>query len=483
MFSTVCLRPRPLFSARRDGRLRGVSKLPAAPLPPSLQGVPAAQLFPEVFARDPHHQGFARGGRSAAQDALGQIDPVTYGRDRSHLDGHVSRLSPYLRHGVLTLNEVRDAALAHAPKTAPSRVWKYVNELSWHDYFTRVYAEIGELVWQDLHPYQTGLPASAYARDLPADLSAAETGAACIDAWSRELQESGYLHNHVRMWLASYLVHHRRVWWQAGAAWFLTHLLDGDPASNNLNWQWVASTWRAYPSLWNRGNLTKYAGERYCAACPLAQGGCPFDATYAALSQRLFTAKKAAPGETGALDPARLQAVPWEGPPAPEALEHAVVWVHGDRLSPTHEALVSHPGRPAVFVWDDELLRRWAVSAKRQTFIHECVQELPVHVLRGEVAAEVERFARAHGVRAVATTPSPSPRFAATVAALEKAGLQVQVWPGPVFGASLTPLDLRVHADYWRQVSASAFGKAPAPPKAKRPRTRRAASAQAKGGA
>lgn len=434
--------------------------------------MPAAQLFPEVYARDPHHQGFARGGRAAALAALGQLDAVTYGRDRSQLDGHVSRLSPYLRHGVLTLNEVRGAALAQAPETAPSRVWKFVNELSWHDYFTRVYTEIGDLVWQDLQPYQTGWPARAYARELPADLAAAETGAACIDAWSRELQERGYLHNHVRMWLASYLIHHRRVWWQAGAAWFLTHLLDGDPANNNLNWQWVASTWRAFPYLWNRGNLIKYAGDRYCATCPLAQGGCPFDATYAALSKRLFAGKAAAPGETGALDPARLQAVPWEGPPTPDVLPNTVVWVHGDRLSPTNEALVHAKGQPAVFVWDDALLREWTVSAKRLTFIHECLQDLPVHVLRGDVAAEVGRFARAHGAGTVATTPSPSPRFAAITTALEEAGLRVQLWPTPVFGASLTPLDLRVHADYWRQISASAFGKAPAPPKAKRPRTR-----------
>jgi deoxyribodipyrimidine photo-lyase len=452
-------------------------KSPAGSLPPSLRDVGAAELFPEVFARDPHHRGFARGGHAAAHGALRQLDALTYGRDRSHLDGHVSRLSPYLNHGVLTLGEVRGAALAQAPQTAPSRVWKYVNELSWHDYFTRVYAEIGNLVWQDLHPYQTGLPASAYARDLPTDIGDAATGAACIDAWSRELQATGYLHNHSRMWLASYVVHHRRVGWQAGAAWFLAHLLDGDPANNNLNWQWVASTWRAYPFLWNRGNLIKSAGERYCAECPLAQGGCPFDATYAALARRLFDGKGAAPGETGALDPARLQAVPGEPPPTPEVLADAVVWVHGDRLSPSHEALAQYPGQPSVFVWDEAPEPEWTLSAKRLSFIHECVQELPVHVLRGDVATEVERFARAHGASAVATTPSPSPRFAAIKAALQEAGLEVQVWPEPVFGASLTPLDLRVHADYWRQISASAFGKAPAPPKPKRPRTRKAASA------
>ena len=455
-----------------------MSKLPAR-LPANLRDVPPATLFPEIFAQDALHRGFAHGGRDAALKALAAIDPVIYGRDRSQLDGHVSRLSPYLRHGVLTLAEVRDAALAHAPQTAPSRVWKYVNELSWRDYSVRVYAEVGDLIWQDFGPYKTGLPFSAYAHEFPADIGDGATGAACVDAWSRELRETGYLHNHVRMWLASYVVHHRRVWWQAGASWFITHLLDGDPSSNNLGWQWVASTWREYPYLWNRGNLLKYAGDRYCAGCPLADAGCPFDATYAALSARLFGGKGAAPGESGHLNPERLKAVPWEPPPTPKHVPGAVVWVHGDRLSITNEALAVYPQAPATFVWDDELLKKWTISAKRQMFIHECVQELPVHVLRGDVAAEVIRFANVHGATTVATTPSPSPRFRDIVTALSEAGLTVQVWPEHVFGESLSPLDLRVHGDYWRQISASAFGKEPAPPKAKRPRAKKVRPAEA----
>ncbi|SEI88350.1 deoxyribodipyrimidine photo-lyase [Deinococcus reticulitermitis] len=436
-------------------------------LPPSLRDVPPAELFPDVFARDPWHRGWTRGGHTRALELLAELDPLTYGRDRSYLDGHVSRLSAFLRHGVLTLAEVRDAALAHAPPTAPSRVWKYVNELSWRDFFVRVYAEVGDLVWKDFQPYKTGIPSDDYAREFPADIDQGTTGANCVDSWSRELRETGYLHNHVRMWFAAYIVHHRRVWWQGGASWFITHLLDGDPAANNLNWQWVASTWRSYPYIWNRGTLVKYAGERYCSACPLRDGGCPFDGTYAELSARLFPGKHPAPGETGWLPPDTLKAVPWEPPPTPEPAPDAVVWVHGDRLSPGNEALRASPGRPAVFVWDGELLKMWEVSAKRQTFIHECVQELPVHVLRGDVAEEVARFARHHGARTVATTPSPSPRFRRIVEALEAQGLTVQLWPEPVFAASLTPLDLTVHAKYWGQVSASAFGKPPAPPKEK----------------
>lgn len=436
-------------------------------LPPSLRDVPPAELFPEVFARDPHHVGWTRGGRSRALELLSQLDPVTYGRDRSRLDGHVSRLSAFLRHGVLSLAEVRDAALTHAPVTAPSRVYKYINELSWRDFFVRVYAEVGDKVWQDFQPYKTGIAAADYASEFPTDIDRAGTGLTCIDSWSRGLRETGYLHNHVRMWMAAYIIHHRRVRWQTGASWFITHLLDGDPAANNLNWQWVASTWRRGPYIWNRATLVKNAGERYCASCPLASGGCPFDAPYKDLSARLFPSRYPAPGETGVLPPRMLEAVPWEAPPPPEPLPGAVVWVHGDRLSPTNEALLAYPGRPAVFVWDDELLRTWAVSAKRQSFIHDCVAELPVHVLRGVVAEEVARFARAHRAKVIATTPSPSPRFEQIVAALREAGFTVQLWPEPVFGASVTPLDLRVHAAYWGQVKANAFGKPPAPPKEK----------------
>ena len=84
----------------------------------------------------------------------------------------------------------------------------------------------------------------AYADHLPEDIAAGRTGLACIDAFAIDLRRVGWLHNHARMWLASYVVHWRRVSWQAGARWFLGHLLDGDPASNNLSWQWVASTFQ-----------------------------------------------------------------------------------------------------------------------------------------------------------------------------------------------------------------------------------------------
>ena len=211
--------------------------------------------FPAAAARDDRVSDW-RGGREAARDRLASIDPQAYDRTRNYLDGKVSRLSPYIRHGVLDLAAVRDHALDVVSN--PKQAFKFIQELAWRDYWLRVYDEIGDGIWHDREPYKTGFQASDYADELPGDIAKGETGINFIDAWARELVETGYLHNHVRMYMAAYVVHFRRVKWQAGAEWFLIHLLDGDPASNNLSWQWVASTFSHKPYIFNLDNVDKY---------------------------------------------------------------------------------------------------------------------------------------------------------------------------------------------------------------------------------
>ena len=217
------------------------------------------------------------GGRVVAKEKLAAYDARGYANTRNYLDGDVSQLSPYIRHGVLSLAEVR-----------PGRPYKFVQELAWRDYWRRLYADLGEGVWQDLEEYKMVHSAGAYASVLPPAIPEASTGLACMDSFARALHETGYLHNHARMWMAAYVVHWRRVRWQAGARWFLQHLLDGDPASNNLSWQWVASTFSSKPYFFNRENLERYTKSQFCAVCPLATAGCPFDASYQELEQRLF---------------------------------------------------------------------------------------------------------------------------------------------------------------------------------------------------
>lgn len=239
--------------------------------------------FPAPAARDTGLSPW-RGGHAEAAVRLAAIAPERYGRTRNHLDGAVTRLSPYLRHGVISLAEVWRRARSSVGASLHTAS-KFASELAWRDYWQRLYEQWGQGVWHDREEYKTGLHADDYAPDLPSDITQGRTGLACMDSFSEELRRTGYLHNHARMWMAAYIIHWRRVRWQAGARWFLTHLLDGDPASNNLSWQWVASTFSHKPYFFNRDNLEKYTSGRYCSQC---RAVCPFDGPYAELAQSLF---------------------------------------------------------------------------------------------------------------------------------------------------------------------------------------------------
>ncbi|CAK6694230.1 FAD-binding domain-containing protein [Synechococcus sp. CBW1107] len=246
----------------------------------------------ELTARFPQAVGDAspiRGGSKPALAALEALDPARYAASRNHLEGAVSGLSPYIRHGVLSLAQVRDVVQQRMARGPGPVSEKLLQELAWRDYWQRLWIRLGDGVWENLEPLKTGHPEAAYAEELPVDIDEGRTGLACIDAFARQLMDTGWLHNHTRMWLAAYVVHWRRVRWQAGARWFLRHLLDGDAASNNLSWQWVASSFSAKPYLFNRANLERFGAGRHCPGCPAAEN-CPFEASYEDLQARLFSA-------------------------------------------------------------------------------------------------------------------------------------------------------------------------------------------------
>ena len=249
-----------------------------------------AEQFPDIAARDDHESPIV-GGRAEAERRIAAMVPNDYGATRNYLTGKVTGLSPYIRHGVVSLAEVRDAVVAMVGRPGSAR--KLIQELGWRDYWQRLYAELGDGVWADREPNKTGLTPDDYADAVPEDVLTASTGLVCMDAFSRELTETGYLHNHARMWVASYLVHVRRVRWQAGAKWFLSHLLDGDPASNNLSWQWVASTLSWKPYIFNRANLQRYTESVHCDVCPLL-GRCDFEGSYREVATRIFPRATAA---------------------------------------------------------------------------------------------------------------------------------------------------------------------------------------------
>ena len=229
------------------------------------------------------------GGRAAAEWQLSAIDAKRYGRSRDHLNGSVTRLSPYIRHGILTLAEVRDAVFSQLKRNNQGRDdgGKLINELGWRDFWQRMWLDLGDRIHDDQEDHKTGHAASEYQQDLPNDIREGRTQLGCMDGFRNELVTHGWLHNHARMWMAAYLVHWRQVHWRAGANWFLEHLLDGDPASNHLSWQWVASSFSHKPYFFNRQNLERYSNGLYCQDCP-SNKSCPFDRSYEQLEQQLF---------------------------------------------------------------------------------------------------------------------------------------------------------------------------------------------------
>ena len=192
----------------------------------------------------------------AAQSRLASIRPFEYAQTRNHVNGAVTLLSPYLTHGLLSIPDVAQ----YVYKTHRIGVQhKFMFELAWREYFQHVHEAMGDDILRNLH--EGVLPDDAYVQALPDDVRHGATGVPVVDQAVRQLYFTGYLHNHARLWLASYLVHIRKVHWRIGAEWMYSHLMDGDVASNHLSWQWVSGTGSHQPYLFNAENVALYAPE------------------------------------------------------------------------------------------------------------------------------------------------------------------------------------------------------------------------------
>ncbi len=130
-------------------------------------------------------------------------------------------------------------------------------------------------------------------------------------------------------------------------------------------------------------------------------------------------------------------------------MKKPLVWVHGDCLSPYHPALQTYPEAPALWVWDEALLKDWHISVKRLVFIYECLLELPVTIRRGNLVAELRQFAQEEGADYIATTASPSPQFRQICTSLEPE-LPVEILPIRPFLDYDGYIDLKRFSRYWR---------------------------------
>lgn len=334
--------------------------------------------------------------QSAARALIDAIEPDAYAQSRNFLDGAVTGLSPYITHGIVSLPEVLAAVRARQPVHAHH---KLVYEFGWREYFRHVWRMRGEGIFSSLHPGP--LPDEAYATHVPVDIREGTTGIPVIDKAVQTLYQTGYLHNHARMWLASYVVHMRKVYWRVAADWLYGHLLDGDLASNHLSWQWVAGTGSHKPYLFNADNVARYAPPDWHSP------GTLIDDSYDSL-------------ELLAKTPLRLEQVPKPGPDlSARSHEHDLtceppsmhvglpnasvvagrdVWlVHPWNMAQTANDLPKDTLVLGVFLSDFH--ERWPWSERRWGFVTDRMMQLTPLIWQGNAQALAQALQAARSVR------------------------------------------------------------------------------------
>ena len=188
-------------------------------------------------------------------DRINTINPIKYAKTRNFINGDVTYLSPYISRGIISSKQVMEIVLAKGYK--PYEIEKFLQELAWRDYFQRVLQEKGNSIWDDLKQEQ---PDVKHHKMIEA-VAKANTGIDAIDNKIKELYETGYMHNHLRMYVASITCNMAKAHWRLPATWLYYHLLDGDIASNNCSWQWTAASFSSKKYYFDQANVNKYTGS------------------------------------------------------------------------------------------------------------------------------------------------------------------------------------------------------------------------------
>jgi deoxyribodipyrimidine photo-lyase len=351
------------------------------------------------------------GTQAAASFALDQLDIAGYARRRNEVLPESQRgataLSPYIRHGLLSLPQV-SAAVATAPSKDRQ---KFRDELMWQEYARHVYARLGSrsahaLRFEPPSDYNAGLDGSD-----PWDRSMA-----CMDATVGELERDGWLVNQTRMWLASQWSVRHGADWRDGEDRFFTHLLDGSRAANRLGWQWTIGAGTGKPYGFSRWQVEKRAPE-LCAGCA-RRDDCPIEDWPAEHTLARVDADSRLDRDP---DPETTA-----GPVDAVTTGNAdVVWLTAESLGDDDPALDAHPDLPVVFVFDEPLLARLRLSSKRLVFLAERLAELAES---RAVEVHVDDPATVLAGRALATTFTPVPKARRLRADLDIVDLHPWPW-------------------------------------------------------
>lgn len=183
---------------------------------------------------------------------IDSIDPIAYGKYRNFVDGPVTQLSPYISRGVISTRYVLESLKAKGYTW--NQLERLAQQLSWRDYFQRVYQHNQHLATQNVK----NNPEHFVSNDLPLVISQGNTGIQAIDQGIQSLLTDGMMHNHMRMYVAMLTTNIAKTHWKSGADWMYYHLLDADIASNYLSWQWVCGAFSSKQYFANQENINRY---------------------------------------------------------------------------------------------------------------------------------------------------------------------------------------------------------------------------------
>jgi len=182
------------------------------------------------------------------------INPVKYAHSRNYIDGQVNYLSPYISRGVISTKQV--LASLQGKGYSFEQLEPLIQQLCWRDYFQRI-AQVKDI---NTEIKQVQEHVKHYA--IPLSITEAKTGIQSIDQSIETLIESGYMHNHSRLYLAALTCNIGKSHWLHPAKWMYYHLLDGDWASNACSWQWVAGANSSKKYYANQENINKYTASK-----------------------------------------------------------------------------------------------------------------------------------------------------------------------------------------------------------------------------
>ena len=184
-------------------------------------------------------------------EVISKLDVSAYARTRNFKNGAVSKLSPYISRGVISTKFVLEILLKK--ENDKKKMEKFFQELVWRDYWQKIWQRNQNLLTDLKYPQHP-----VKFRSIPKAIVEAETGISAMDECIQEFYETGYIHNHMRMYIAAVCCNIGQYHWLNPAQWMYYNLLDGDWGSNALSWQWVAGTTRQKKYIANQENINKY---------------------------------------------------------------------------------------------------------------------------------------------------------------------------------------------------------------------------------